>query len=226
MDTTNKMKILLLEDEAMLRSSIKEFLEALGGEVDDFYDGGEAFAALQKKAYDALVVDVNVPTLNGYALLEEVRQKDKNLPIVFITAMTDIEDITKAYNLGCSDYLKKPFKLEELWLRINQIFKLMEGKNANIVILSPKYRYDKKHKILYYENKEQALSRKHLHIIDLLASNMNFVFNFDSFRSRVWERDDIDDATIRTEINRLRKLLKEELIINAKGLGYKLEKRQ
>ncbi len=127
------------------------------------------------------MVDVNVPTLNGYVLLEEVRQKDKNLPILFITA---------------------------------------------IAILSPKYRYDKKHKILYYENKEQALSRKHLHIIDLLASNMNFVFNFDSFRSRVWECDDIDDATIRTEINRLRRLLKEELIVNAKGLGYKLEKRQ
>jgi len=122
------------------------------------------------------VVDVNVPTLNGYVLLEEVHQKDKNLPILFITA---------------------------------------------IAILSSKYRYDKKHKILYYENKEQALSRKHL-----LASNMNFAFNFDSFRRRVWGCDDIDDATIRTEINRFRRLLKEELIVNAKGLGYKLEKRQ
>jgi len=176
--------------------------------------------------FDVLVVDINVPTLNGYELLEEVRAKDKNLPVIFITAMTDIDDITKAYNLGCSDYLKKPFKLEELWLRINQIFKLMEGKNSNILILSPKYRYDRKHKILYYENKEQTLSRRHLHIIDLLASNTNFTFDFDAFRRRVWERDDIDDATIRTEINRLRKLLREDLITNAKGLGYKLEKRQ
>jgi len=220
------MKILLLEDEAMLRSSIKEFLEALGSEVDDFFDGGEALAALRENVYDVLVVDINVPTLNGYELLEEVRIKDKNLPVIFVTAMTDIDDITKAYNLGCSDYLKKPFKLEELWLRINQIFKLMEGKNSNILILSPKYRYDKKHKVLYYENKEQTLSRKHLHIIELLASNINFTFDFDTFRRRVWERDDIDDATIRTEINRLRKLLKEDLIINAKGLGYKLEKKQ
>jgi two-component system, OmpR family, response regulator len=220
------MRILLLEDEAMLRSSIKEFLEAHGSEVDDFFDGAQALAALRDAVYDVLVVDINVPTLNGYELLDEVRQKDKNLPVIFITAMTDIDDITKAYNLGCSDYLKKPFKLEELWLRISQIFKLMEGKNSNILILSPKYRYDKKHKALYYENKEQALSRKHLHIIDLLASNTNFTFDFDAFRRRVWERDDIDDATIRTEINRLRKLLKEDLIINAKGLGYKLEKRQ
>lgn len=220
------MKILLLEDEAMLRSSIAEFLKELGSDVDDFFDGADALDAVKNNAYDVLVVDINVPTLNGYEFLEEVRKKDKTLPLIFITAMTDIDDITKAYNLGCSDYLKKPFKLEELWLRINQIFKLMEGKNSNILILSPKYRYDKKHKILYYENKEQALSRKHLQIIDLLASNTNFTFDLDAFRHRVWERDDIDDATIRTEINRLRKLLKEDLIINAKGLGYKLEKRQ
>ncbi len=220
------MKILLLEDEAMLRSSIAEFLRELGSEVDDFFDGADALDAVKNNTYDVLVVDINVPTLDGYGLLEEVRKKDKTLPLIFITAMTDIDDITKAYNLGCSDYLKKPFKLEELWLRINQIFKLMEGKNSNILILSPKYRYDKKHKILYYENKEQALSRKHLQIIDLLASNTNFTFDLDAFRNRVWERDDIDDATIRTEINRLRKLLKEDLITNAKGLGYKLEKRQ
>jgi len=220
------VKILLLEDEAMLRSSIAEFLKELGSDVDDFFDGADALDAVKHNAYDVLVVDINVPTLNGYEFLEEVRKKDKTLPLIFITAMTDIDDITKAYNLGCSDYLKKPFKLEELWLRINQIFKLMEGKNSNILILSPKYRYDKKHKILYYENKEQVLSRKHLQIIDLLASNTNFTFDLDAFRNRVWERDDIDDATIRTEINRLRKLLKEDLIINAKGLGYKLEKRQ
>lgn len=220
------MKILLLEDEAMLRSAILEFLEVHGCEVDGFFDGTDAFLAFGNKTYDVLVVDINVPSLDGYKLLEEVRKKDRNIPLVFITAMTDIDDITKAYNLGCSDYLKKPFKLEELWLRINQIFKLMEGKNSNILILSPKYRYDRKHKVLYYESKEQTLSRKHLQIIDLLASNTNFTFDFDAFRRRVWERDDIDDATIRTEINRLRKLLREDLITNAKGLGYKLEKRQ
>jgi DNA-binding response OmpR family regulator len=220
------VKILLLEDEAMLRSSIKEFLEALGSEVSDFFDGADALDAVKSNIYDILVVDINVPTLNGYEFLEEVRKKDKTLPLIFITAMTDIDDITKAYNLGCSDYLKKPFKLEELWLRINQIFKLMDGKNSNILILSPKYSYDKKYKILYYDNKEQTLSRRHLQIIDLLASNTNFTFDFDAFRRRVWERDDIDDATIRTEINRLRKLLKEDLITNAKGLGYKLRKRQ
>jgi DNA-binding response OmpR family regulator len=139
--------------------------------------------------------------------------------------MTDIDDITKAYNLGCSDYLKKPFKLEELWLRVGQIFKLMDGKNSNILLITQKYRYDKKHKVLYYENQEQPLSKKHLHIIDMLASNTNFTYDFDAFRRRVWERDDIDDATIRTEINRLRKLLKEEIIINLKGLGYKLDKK-
>ncbi len=220
------MNILLLEDEAMLRSSIKEFLEAHGSDVEDFFDGSEALTAVSKKNFDVLVVDINVPSTNGYKLLEDVRQKDRSLPVIFITAMTDIDDITKAYNLGCSDYLKKPFRLEELWLRINQIFKLMEGKNSNILILSPKYRYDRKHKILYFENKEQVLSRRHLHIIDLLASNTNFTFDFDTFRQRVWERDDIDDATIRTEINRLRKILNEDLIINAKGLGYKLEKKQ
>ena len=218
------MKILLLEDEAMLRSSIKEFLEELDCEVDDFFDGKDALKAFESDEYDALLLDINVPSMDGYGLLEKVRQTNTLKPVIFITAMTDIDDITKAYNLGCSDYLKKPFGLQELWLRLKSIVGIVATKEAPLLKLSKSYGYDKKRKTMMYGDKEFSLSKKHLAIIELLAGNIGFCVPLESFRGFAWDREDIDDATIRTEINRLKKLLSEDFIINIKGVGYKIEK--
>jgi len=218
------MKILLLEDEAMLRSSVKEFLEELECSVDDFFDGKDALRAFEENEYDALLLDINVPGLDGFELLESVRVKNPLKPVIFITAMTDIEEITRAYNLGCSDYIKKPFGLQELWLRLKSIVNIIGTKEENGIKLSKKYSFDKKRKALLYENREFTLSKKHLEILELLVKNIGFCVPLENFRSFVWYREDIDDATIRAEINRLKKLLSEEFIINIKGVGYKIER--
>jgi DNA-binding response OmpR family regulator len=218
------MKVLLLEDEAMLRSSIKEFLEDLDCLVDDFYDGLSALKAFENCEYDALLLDINVPNLDGFGLLESVRKKDELKPVIFITAMTDIEDITKAYNLGCSDYIKKPFGLQELWLRLKNIVSIVGTKEQTMLKLSNHYSYNKERKALLFQGNQFDMSKKHMGIIELLVNNIGFCVPLDSFRNIVWGREDIDDATIRTEINRLKKLLNEDLIVNIKGVGYRIEK--
>ena len=218
------MKIVLLEDELMLRSSIEEYLEALGHKVIAFGNGEEAYEAIQNDVYDLLILDINTPKLNGLNLLKSLNEIEHTFPTIFISANVDIDDISKAFELGASDYLKKPFHLKELGLRIDKIKKEYEIKNLQHIILSPKYVFSKQEQMLFYNNNVQVLTKKQLQIVTLLCENVGVVVDFEKFRSYVWNDEPVDNATIRAEISRFRKLLKEDFIINLKGVGYKIEK--
>ncbi|MDX1808907.1 MAG: response regulator transcription factor [Sulfurospirillaceae bacterium] len=217
------MKILLLEDETMLRNSISEYLESLGHEIDGFANGAEAYEVLKTEKYDLLLLDINVPKINGLELLEKLN-KIKHSTTIFISAMIDIEDISQAYELGASDYLKKPFHLKELALKINQIKKEQSAKELQQVVLSKRYSFSKEKQILFYNNSAQTLTKKQLQILTLLSQNLGIVVDFEKFRSFVWQDEPVDNATIRAEISRLRKSLKEDFIVNMKGVGYKIAK--
>ncbi len=218
------MKILLLEDETMLRNSIEEYLEAIGHEVESFMNGQRAFKEIQKCKFDLLLLDINVPHLSGMELFEELNSLENVPTTIFISANLDIEDITQAYELGASDYLKKPFHLKELALKINHIKKEQSAKSFVQIILSKHYRFSKEKQMLFYNNSAQRLTKKQLQIITLLAYNLGIVVDFDKFRSYVWNHEPVDNATIRAEISRFRKTLKEDFILNVKGIGYKIEK--
>jgi len=218
------MKILLLEDESMLRSSIEEYLEALGHKVLSFGNGEEAYEAIKSDVFDLLILDINIPKMNGFSLLKSLNEIEQAYPSIYISANVDIEDISKAFELGAYDYLKKPFHLKELGLRIDKIKKAYDVKKMQHIILSPKYVFSKEEQMLFYNNKEQLLTKKQLQIVTLLCENVGVVVDFEKFRSYVWKDEPIDNATIRAEISRFRKLLKEDFIINLKGVGYKIEK--
>lgn len=218
------MKILLLEDESMLRSSIEEYLEALGHKVLSFGNGEEAYEAIKSDVFDLLILDINIPKMNGFSLLKSLNEIEQAYPSIFISANVDIEDISKAFELGAYDYLKKPFHLKELGLRIDKIKKAYDVKKMQHIILSPKYVFSKEEQMLFYNNKEQLLTKKQLQIVTLLCENVGVVVDFEKFRSYVWKDEPIDNATIRAEISRFRKLLKEDFIINLKGVGYKIER--
>jgi len=218
------MKIVLLEDESMLRSSIQEYLEALGHKVIAFVNGEEAYEAIRKDLFDLLVLDINTPKITGLQLLELLNGIDHSFPTIFISANVDIDDIAKAFELGASDYLKKPFHLKELGLRIDKIKKEAQIKTLQHVILSQKYVFSKTEQMLFYNNTVQTLTKKQLQILTLLSENLGIVVDFEKFRSYVWNDEPIDNATIRAEISRFRKLLKEDFIVNLKGVGYKIEK--
>ena len=116
------MKILLLEDELMLNSAISEYLKSIGHMVESFFDGAEVLKSIEN-GYDLLILDVNVPNIDGFSILNELNNRKIHIPTIFISAQIDIEDITRAYNLGAREYLKKPFHLGELGIKINQILK-------------------------------------------------------------------------------------------------------
>jgi len=218
------MRILLLEDELMLQSAIVEYLTATGYIVDAFEDGEEAYRQIKKTAYDLFIFDINTPSIDGLSLLEKLQKEKIHVPTVFISAITQIEQISKAYELGCYDYLKKPFHLKELTLHIERLLKMADIHSKSIVKLSRMYSYDLERDRLLFDNVEQELKPKHQQIMRLLASNVERVVDFDMLRHYVWDDIHVDAATIRAEMHRVRQALKEDLIVSIKGIGYKLTK--
>jgi len=217
------MKILLLEDEVMLNESICEYLEADGHSVESYFDGLEAYASIQENSYELFILDINVPGIDGLSFLEKLHSLKIHVPTIYISALVDIEDISRAYDLGCNDYLKKPFHLKELSLRLDRI-KLASDIPRLHLRLSKNYSYDQEHSTLLFKQKSQTLTKRQSQIIDLLARNRSMVVDFDQFSVYVWDDQVVDNATIRAEINRLKKTLHEELIINVRGMGYMIEK--
>ena len=117
------MKILLLEDDIMLNEAILEYLSSVGHSVISVKDGEECLRVLHSEKFDLFVFDINVPEIDGLTLLENLHNEKRMVPTIFISALIDIEDISRAFDIGCHDYLKKPFHLKELTIRINKILK-------------------------------------------------------------------------------------------------------
>lgn len=216
------MKILLLEDEAMLSEAISEYLTSLGHRVTLNDDGSEALERLKTEAFDLLVLDINVPGIDGLELLEQLHLLKIRTPAIYISALVDIEGISRAYDLGCYDYLKKPFHLKELSLRIDKVTQSYAIPQSHLR-LSKSYSYDAATSTLMCENVTQSLTKRQLQIIDLLARNRGRVVDFDQFRAYIWDEEYVDNATIRAEVSRLKKSLKEDFIQNIRSLGYMID---
>lgn len=216
------MKILLLEDEQMLSDAINEYLLSLGHRVAVFIDGLDALEKLKHETFDLLILDINVPGIDGLDLLEELHLLKIRPPAIYISALADIEGISRAYDLGCYDYLKKPFHLKELSLRIDKVMQVCTLPQ-NHLRLSRSYSYDASTSTLQCENMVHALSKRQLQIIDLLARNRGRVVDFDQFRTYIWDEEYVDNATIRAEVSRLKKSLKEDFIQNIRALGYMID---
>jgi len=217
------MKILLLEDDRLLGEAIEKYLAATGHLVDLFSSGDKVLAVLQREKYDLLVLDINVPGIDGLTLLETLHAQKNQTPSIFISALVDIEDISRAYDLGCYDYLKKPFHLKELVIKID---KILQGSHlpTGHLRLSKNYSYSIEESILRFRDEVQILSSRRQQIIHLLVSNRSRAVSYDMFREYVWGDTYVDDATIRAEVNRLKKSLKEEIIINVRSVGYMIDR--
>jgi DNA-binding response OmpR family regulator len=217
------MKILLLEDEQLLNNAITKFLEIKGHSVQSFREGSSALKAISIEKYDLLILDVNVPNINGFKLFEDIQNAKIQIPTIFISAIIDINDIEYAFNLGCQDYLKKPFHLKELDIRISKILKSSYIPKSHIR-LSKAYSIDMENNILRFNGEVQVLSDRQLKILILLANNRSRIVEYDLFREYAWDNLDVGNPTIRTEINRLKKVLKEDIIINIRNMGYMIKK--
>ncbi len=217
------MRILLLEDEYSLRISIEEFLTDIGYEVDGFTDGLEAYDAIYEKAYDLLLLDINVPSMNGLELLRKLRSDSLKMPAIFLTSMTDIEDLREGYKRGCCDYIRKPFDLEELELRIEQALASFAGDDSSLVNISCDITYDMTKSKLMIANEEVVLRKTEQDILKVLLKHKNAVVSTEMFQDEVWG-EYVEPATIRVQLNNLRKKLPDSVIENRRGLGYIIER--
>jgi DNA-binding response OmpR family regulator len=217
------MKILLLEDDKLLNNAISKFLTIKGHIVYSFRDGKAAKNAIVSESYDLLILDINVPNIDGLSLFEELQTQKIQIHTIFISAIIDINDISRAFDLGCHDYLKKPFHLKELELRIDKLLQSNYIPDMHLR-LSSSYSMDLENETLLFHGEPQTLSERHLKILMLLAHNKNRVVDYMLFQEYAWDSREVELPTIRAEINRLKKILKEDIITNVRNMGYMIKK--
>ena len=217
------MKVLLLEDEYALRISIEEFLEDIGYDVNGYSNGEDAYEAIYENTYDLFLLDVNVPGMNGFELLETLRKDGNKTPAIFITSMTEIQNLEEGYKKGCCDYIRKPFDLSELQLRMLQVCKNVFHKDEETLKLSEHLKYDIKQFTLTYKDENIALSRTEKDILGMLLKYHNQIVSISMLQDEIWG-EYTDPANIRVQINNLRKKLPDDVIKNRRGLGYIIER--
>ena len=217
------MKILLLEDDTLLNEIIEEFLEELGHEVVSTFDGQEAIETIYEHNFDLLLLDVNVPSLNGFDLLKSLKNNSIDIASIYITSLHTSNDMQKGFDSGADDYIKKPFQLSELNLRINNIKRLRQIEKTGLKVLSPDISYNYDTKDLIVKTKQTHLSKTEAKIFEYLLKNKNKTISIEELSLNNWIYDEIPTATtIRTYIKNLRKIIGKSRIITIKGVGYKL----
>ena len=212
------MKILVLEDNERLCKVIKSALEQEGWKADIFMDGDEALDALNN-GYHCFVLDINVPSVDGISVLETLRLYHKDTPAIIISSNHELEKIRLSYELGCDDYLKKPFFIYEL---VHKIKKLTQTP-CEIVPLWPGFTFDYVNHRLFDPNGEEIkLAKKEVLFLELFAKNPKRVVSFEEVEEFVWEGEVSCMMNIRALLKRLRKKLPEGAIKNIAKIGYRL----
>lgn len=221
------MKILLLEDEYLLSRSIRTYLLRQGYFVDDFDNGQDVLERIKEKAYDLYILDINTPLVGGLECLEVINERYPDAPKIMISAYHDIEHISDAYDLGCSDYLKKPFNLKELEIKITRLAEMIPKAETKspLVTLSEHYAYDTEKRILTYNGELQTLTPREAALIELFVEHLGQIVNEEMIQQHIWEDEPVQHSTVRSLLNRLRAKLEDDLIENVRGFGYIIRKR-
>ena len=219
------MKILLLEDDLILNEIIEEFLDSLGYEVTCAFDGMKASELIYDEQFDLMILDVNVPNITGFEFLKNLRENSITTPAIFITSLNSVEDIEEGFKSGADDYLKKPFELKELELRINNIKRLLHLEEDEIII-DDNIKFNTKLNYIDYDDIKTKLPLKEAQILKYLLSNTNRCVSQDELSSNIWSYEGAPtSSTIRTYIKNIRKIIGEEYIETIKGVGYRFNKK-
>jgi DNA-binding response OmpR family regulator len=170
----SKAKILLLEDDANLNDTIADFLEDEDYQVDSAYDGYEAQDKLYESKYDLLLLDVNTPGINGFTVLKEARENGVVAPSIFITSLDSVDDLERGFQSGCDDYIRKPFILKELLIRVETL--LRRGffhEKTEFIILGENIEYNTKSNELIVNGKPETLGNKESSLFKLFMKHQD-----------------------------------------------------
>jgi len=216
-------KILLLEDDANLNETVTEFLEELGHDIVSVYDGYEAQEKLYESKYDLLLLDVNTPGITGFELLKEAREGDVVAPAIFITSLDSVEDLEKGFESGCDDYIRKPFALKELKIRVETLLKRgFYHESKELIAIAKNIAYDTKNNELVIDDKSVSLGHKESKLLKLFMKNEGEVIAHERIYKHLWDFDEEpSDTALRTYIKNLRKIVGKDKIVSIKKQGYK-----
>ncbi|GAB5401547.1 MAG: response regulator transcription factor [Aureisphaera sp.] len=219
-------KILLAEDEPALGQIVKESLETKGFQVLLCKDGKEALEVYYQEKPQLLVLDVMMPKKDGFTLAKEIRMQDENIPIIFLTAKSQTQDVVEGFTLGGNDYLKKPFSMEELIVRIKNLLNHRKETSPSEMIIGD-YTFGFRQQTLAFKKEEPLkLTHREAHLLYHLYNNKNQVLDRSIILKKLWGDDDFFNArSMDVFITKLRKKLKRDQniqIVNVRGFGYKL----
>jgi len=217
-----KAKLLLLEDESALNETITEYLQEQGYEVVSVFDGDEAQDKLYETPFDLLLLDVNVPGVDGFNLLKTARETGTTTPAIFLTSRSALADVEDGFESGADDYLRKPFALKELLLRIENLLKRhFRHDNTDRIELGEELYYDSASLTLYKKGEAVILGDKESRLLKLFIQRRGELIVHEVIKEQLWDFDEepSDDA-LRTYIKHLRQILGKESIVNHKRLGY------
>ncbi|HMQ01168.1 MAG TPA: response regulator transcription factor [Cyclobacteriaceae bacterium] len=223
----NKIKVLYVEDEPFLGRIVKESLESRNFEVNMLSDGKLAVQSFQEQQPDICVLDIMLPSKDGYAIAKEIRNINPAVPIIFVTAKTQTDDVLKGFETGGNDYLRKPFSMEELIVRMNNLVRLAQKTPGNHTenIAIGKYVFSPSKYELRLGDKLKKLSHKEASLLQVLANNINGTTERKLILQQVWGDDSFfNSRNLDVYITKLRDYLKDDPdieIITMKGLGYR-----
>ena len=216
------MKILYLEDDIALSETVAEFLSDEGFDVVTVYGGDEALEAVYKGSFDMLLLDVNVPQINGFTLLQELRNANISTPAIFTTSLNSIDDLSRGYDCGADDYIKKPFLLKELLFRIKALLKREFKTQSELTKITKDIDFNTLANELIVDNRKILLNPKEVLLLKLLLKHKNECVSFEKIYQSVWSFDEMhSDMSLRTYIKNLRKYIGKENILSIKKVGYK-----
>jgi DNA-binding response OmpR family regulator len=222
----SKIKVLLAEDETSLGMIVKESLESRDFIVFHAENGKEAFEIYKKEKPAILVLDVMMPKKDGFTLAKEIRLENKTIPIIFLTAKSQTSDVLEGFKHGGNDYLKKPFSMEELIVRIKGLLNRITLKTAPETIKISSYSFNATKQILTFSGETELLTHREAQLLLALFEKKNEVLDRVFILNKLWGSDDFFSArSMDVFISKLRKKLKKDKniqILNVRGFGYKL----
>ena len=222
----SKINVLLAEDEASLGMIVKESLETREFSVNHAVNGVDAFEIYKKEKPDILVLDVMMPKKDGFTLAKEIREENKKIPIIFLTAKSQTSDVLEGFEHGGNDYLKKPFSMEELIVRIKALLNRIALKTNMESIKIGNYIFNFTKQTLLHSQNSENLTHREAQLLFYLFEKKNDVLDRTFILNKLWGNDDFFNArSMDVFISKLRKKLKKDpniQILNIRGFGYKL----
>jgi two-component system response regulator TrcR len=228
------IKVLLVEDEDVLALLVKESLATRGFEVIVAANGVEGWSMFNQHKPDICIVDIMMPRKDGFSLVADIRLIDDLVPVIFLTAKTQTADVLRGLEIGADDYIKKPFSMEELILRVKGLFRRSNTKQDQQTALSPdqqlgELRFNHLKMQLYNGGETINLSKREADLMNLLLQYRNQLLDRRTALIKLWGSDDIFNArSMDVYITRLRKFIRADLsleILNVRGQGYTLVER-